>query len=198
MIDELYFVIRHEGKLERIHRIEVLETSIGRIQTNVLCLPDPVVSRTHAVLLQRPAEFVIRDLGSRNGTRLNGQPIAEAVLSTASVVEIGPYQMKVFCDLGLAHAEADGAEDSTRNLPIPVMTRHDRELREQQLTPAQRRVYDELLRGRSEKEAALALRISIHTVHTHSHAIHVKFGVSSRAELLSLHAGHQTLHDFLS
>ena len=198
MIHELYFVIRHEGTLERIHRVEDPETTIGRTQTNVLCLPDPVVSRNHAVLIQTPTEFVIRDTGSRNGTLLNGQPIVEAVLSTAAVVEIGPYQLKVFCDLGRAQAEAEAAAVSTRDLPPPVLTRHDRELWAQQLTPAQRRVYDEFLRGRSEKEAALALRISINTVHSHSHAIHVKFGVSSRAELLSLCGGHLTLHDFQS
>lgn len=196
MNHELFFVIRYEGNLERIHRVETADTTIGRTQTNVLCLPDPAVSRSHALLLQRQTEFVIRDLGSRNGTRLNGQPIAEAVLPAVAVVEIGPYQLKVFRDLGLAQADVDGDEESTRNVSVSVLTSLDRERREQQLTPAQRRVYDEFLRGRSEKEAALELKISIHTVHTHSHAIYVKFGVSSRAELLSLCSGHLTVHDF--
>ena len=198
MNHDLYFVIRHDGNLERIHRVEASETTNGRIQTNLLCLSDPAVSRSHALLTQSPTGFVIRDLGSRNGTRVNGLPIGEAALSSATVVEIGPYELKVFCELDAAQAEADGSADSTRNLSVPVLTRHDREQREQQLTPAQRRVYDEFLRGRSEKEAALALRISINTVHSHSHAIHVKFGVSSRAELLSLCGGHLTRHDFQS
>jgi len=198
MNHEIYFVIRHDGNLERIHRVEVLETTIGRIQTNVLCLPDPVVSRHHAVLIQTPTEFVIRDQGSRNGTRLNGQPIVEAVLPTTAFVEIGPYQLKVCSDLGAAQQEANGADDSTRNVPIPVLSRQDRELREQRLTPAQRRVYDEFLRGRSEKEAARALQVSVNTVHSHSRAIYATFGVNSRAELLSLYAGHLTLHDLES
>ena len=198
MSSELFFVIRNEGNLERIQRVEVSETTIGRIQTNVLCLPDPAVSRNHAVLIRRPTECVIRDLGSRNGTRLNGQPVGEAVLSGAAIVGIGPYQLKVFRDLGQAQAEADGEDDTTRNLAIPVLNRQDRELREQQLTPAQRRVYDEFLRGRSEKEAAHDLNVSINTVHTHSRAIYAKFLVTSRAELLSLSAGHTTLDDFQS
>jgi pSer/pThr/pTyr-binding forkhead associated (FHA) protein len=147
----------------------------------VLCLPDPAVSRTHAVLIQTPTELVIRDLGSCNGMRLNGRSIVDAVLPAVAVVEIGPYRLNVCGDLLAAQAEAEGAEDTTRNLPIPVLTSRDRERREQQLTPAQRRVYDEFLRGRSEKDAAHDLGISINTVHTHSHAIYVKCGVSSRA-----------------
>lgn len=198
MKHELYFVIRHDGNLERIHRVEVPETTIGRIQTNVLCLPDLAVSRSHALLIQSPTGFVIRDLGSRNGTRLNGRPIVEAALSTAVVVQIGPYELKVFCELDAAQAEVEGSEDSTRNLPIPVLTNSERERREQRLTPAQRRVYDEFLRGRSEKEAAHALQVSVNTVHSHSRAIYTTFGLTSRAELLSLCAGHLTLHDFQS
>ncbi|MEK6262284.1 MAG: FHA domain-containing protein [Planctomycetota bacterium] len=197
MNHELYFVIRHGGKLERIHRVEVPETTIGRIQTNVLCLCDPVVSRHHAVLIQTPKEFVIRDLRSRNGTRLNGQPIVEAVLPAVSIIEIGSYELKLFYKLDAAQADADGSEDSTRN-PTPVLTNSERERREQQLTPAQRRVYDEFLRGHSEKEAARALKISTNTVHSHSRAIYTAFKVSSRAELLSLCAGHLTLHDLES
>jgi pSer/pThr/pTyr-binding forkhead associated (FHA) protein len=195
MIRELYFVIRYEGKLERIHRVDVPETTIGRIQSNVLCLPDPVVSRTHAVLIQTPTEFVIRDLRSRNGTLLNGQPIVEAVLGASSVVEIGPYQLKAFSDLDSAQADVGDVEESTRKQPILVLSRHEQEEREKQLTPAQRRVYDVFLQGRSEKEIAQMLRISINTVHTHARAIYTEFDVSSRAELLALCAGHLTQHD---
>lgn len=195
MTGELFFAIRYAGVLERIQRVELVETTIGRMATNVLCLPDPAVSRNHALLVRTATEFRIRDLGSRNGTRLNGQPIVEAVLPAAALVEIGPYQVKVFRDLSLAQAEAQRAvEESTRNQPVPVRTNCDRERRERQLTPAQRRVYDELLSGRSEKEIAHDLKISIHTVHSHSRAIYTKFEVSSRAELLSLCAGRLTQH----
>ena len=195
MNHELYFVIRHDGNLERIHRVEVSETTIGRIQANVLCLPDPVVSRHHAVLIQTPTEYVIRDLKSRNGTLLNGRPIVEAAMSTAAIVKIGPYELKLFCGLDAAQAEAKGEDDSTRTLPIPALSNFERQRREQQLTPAQRRVYDEFLRGHSEKEAARALKVSVNTVHSHSRVIYTTFKVSSRAELLSLCAGHITLQD---
>ena len=71
----LFFVIRHEQKLERIHPVETSATTVGRDQSNVLCLADRAVSRNHAVLVQTPTEFVIRDLNSRNGTLVNGRRI---------------------------------------------------------------------------------------------------------------------------
>ncbi|MBC7816054.1 MAG: FHA domain-containing protein [Planctomycetaceae bacterium] len=194
MTGELFFVIRYAGVLERIQRVEVAETTIGRLATNTVCLPDSAISRNHAVLSRTPTEFLIRDVGSRNGTRLNGHAIVEAVLPAAALVEIGPYELKVFSDLVSAQAEAEGVAESTRNQPVRVRTNYDRERREKQLTPAQRRVYNELLSGRSEKEIAHDLKVSIHTVHTHSRAIYTKFEVSSRAELLSLCAGRLTQH----
>lgn len=194
MTRDLFFAIRYAGVVERIQRVEVAEATIGRSATNVLCLPDSAVSRNHAVLVRTPTEFLIRDLGSHNGTRLNGQPIVEAVLPAAALVEIGPYQLKACHDLGSAQAEAEGLDESTRNPPVPFRAYDDRERRKQQLTPAQHRVYNELLSGRSEKEVAHKLQISINTVHTHSRAIYTKFEVSSRVELLSLCAGHLTQH----
>lgn len=53
------------------------------------------------------------------------------------------------------------------------------------LTPRASQVYHELLRGLSEKEVALRLGISRHSVHDHVKVIYATFGVNSRAELLS-------------
>jgi hypothetical protein len=139
MASELFFLIRNAGALERIQRVEVSEATIGRTATNVLCLPDPAVSRNHAVLSWTPTECLIRDLGSRNGTLLNGRPIEQAVLPAAGLVEIGPYQLKGFRDQGSAQAEVEGVVGATRIQSVPARSSYDRERCEQQLTPAQHR-----------------------------------------------------------
>lgn len=51
------------------------ETSIGRELKNDLILDDPRVSRLHAIVLKTNAECILRDLGSGNGTFINGQRI---------------------------------------------------------------------------------------------------------------------------
>jgi hypothetical protein len=53
--------------------------TIGRTRDCDLCLTDLSVSRTHALLVRRENGWVLSDLGSHNGTRLNGWLIREPV-----------------------------------------------------------------------------------------------------------------------
>jgi hypothetical protein len=53
--------------------------TIGRTRDSDLCLTDLSVSRTHALLVRREDGWVLSDLGSHNGTRLNGWLIREPV-----------------------------------------------------------------------------------------------------------------------
>lgn len=55
------------------------EVSIGRELRNDLILDDPRVSRGHAVLRRTDTGYVLRDLGSGNGTYVNGQRLAPNV-----------------------------------------------------------------------------------------------------------------------
>ncbi len=186
MVQELYLLISNEQLLERVYRVEIAETTIGRSPSNTLCLSHPSVSRQHAVLLRTAAGFVIRDLGSRNGTQVNGQYCDEAEVARDTVLEIGAYSLKAYVDLMLAQQDAEILQQPTTgrfsggNVPGSC-----RETMVRELTPAQQRVYNEFLLGRSEKEISSTLGISINTVHSHSRAIYTAFAVSSRAELLA-------------
>jgi hypothetical protein len=53
--------------------------TIGRARDCDLCLTDLSVSRMHALLLRREDGWVLSDLGSHNGTRLNGWLVRESV-----------------------------------------------------------------------------------------------------------------------
>ncbi|MCC7370949.1 MAG: LCP family protein [Chloroflexi bacterium] len=53
---------------------------IGRMPGNGIVLPDRFVSGQHAELVVQADALAVRDLGSSNGTRLNGQPLAPGVL----------------------------------------------------------------------------------------------------------------------
>jgi DNA-binding NarL/FixJ family response regulator len=55
-----------------------------------------------------------------------------------------------------------------------------------QLSPRERQVLTATLDGQAEKQIAHALGISQHTVHVYAKRLHRRYGVSSRAELLSL------------
>lgn len=62
---------------------------VGRLQSCDLCLADANVSRRHAELLLVDGDWQVRDLGSTNGTTLNGEPVDRARLRDGDVVEIG-------------------------------------------------------------------------------------------------------------
>ena len=53
--------------------------TIGRTRDCDLCLTDLSVSRMHALLMRREDGWVLSDLGSHNGTRLNGWLVREPV-----------------------------------------------------------------------------------------------------------------------
>ena len=65
-------------------------TTVGRGQGADIRLDDPSVSRLHAELIRRGPYVYVVDLGlSRNGTRVNGRPIARRVLDEGDVLSFG-------------------------------------------------------------------------------------------------------------
>jgi ABC transport system ATP-binding/permease protein len=83
--------------------LEVLETqtvrfdgtrmSIGRDPSNDLVLEDPNVSRFHAEIAASNGRVELVDLGSRNGTRLNGSIVERAHVEAGSEIGIGPFAL---------------------------------------------------------------------------------------------------------
>ncbi len=69
---------------------------IGRGETCDLVLPTDDVSREHAVIVRRWSGVQIRDLGSKNGVRVAGQPIAgEHRLRDGDRVEIASFELRL-------------------------------------------------------------------------------------------------------
>jgi DNA-binding NtrC family response regulator len=67
------------------------EVTFGRSRTCTVHIDSEKVSRTHAKLVSRHGEITIEDLGSRNGTKVNGVRIeASTSLSSGDEVVVGP------------------------------------------------------------------------------------------------------------
>ncbi|GEM_PF-562727 len=58
------------------YAVEGVEVAIGKAPHNQIILTDATVSNSHAVLLSRDGGFTIVDLGSRNGTFVNGERLS--------------------------------------------------------------------------------------------------------------------------
>jgi hypothetical protein len=66
---------------------------IGRLPECGVVLQDTNVSRRHAELRRSGDEVVLTDLGSTNGTRVNGAPIREQVLGRGDEVSVGSTRL---------------------------------------------------------------------------------------------------------
>lgn len=73
----------------RILRLRPGENRVGRAEDNELVLSDANVSRYHAIVTWEAGRVLVRDLGSRNGTRWNGEVVQEAVLSPSDELQMG-------------------------------------------------------------------------------------------------------------
>jgi pSer/pThr/pTyr-binding forkhead associated (FHA) protein len=85
------------GELEGTsHVLFAEETLIGRAPTTQIQLPDESVSREHAFLSYDEAEasWVVEDLQSTNGTKLNGKRVRSASLGHGDIVQIGHTKLK--------------------------------------------------------------------------------------------------------
>lgn len=81
--------------------------TIGRDAESDLQLNDPSVSRHHATLRRIYTDLYIEDLGSTNGTHLNGRPVTKHVLKPGDQLAIGSYLLDMVADAPEATAEAD-------------------------------------------------------------------------------------------
>lgn len=68
---------------------------IGKSNENDLVLSDGTVSRLHCELVRERTGWLVRDLGSTNGTRLDGTPVKEAWLSPGAVLSVGKVEIRV-------------------------------------------------------------------------------------------------------
>ena len=73
-------------------------TSIGRRRDCDLCIPLMPVSRKHCEFNMDQDRLTVRDLGSKNGTYVNGSRISEATVKAGDQVKIGTLLFGVQID----------------------------------------------------------------------------------------------------
>ena len=74
-------------------KLSGVRLTIGTASGSELVLSDQTVSRRHCEILVRNEQYLLRDLGSTNGTLLNGTPVVEAYLTPGSVIQVGATQV---------------------------------------------------------------------------------------------------------
>ena len=67
---------------------------IGRASDNDVIVDDPMVSRHHCQLKLQHGAYGFTDLGSRNGSTVNGQPVSQIALGPGDRIQIGDTEIE--------------------------------------------------------------------------------------------------------
>ncbi|QDV68115.1 ABC transporter ATP-binding/permease protein [Rosistilla carotiformis] len=87
--------------LQQLHPLETFDAAEGGLigrnpEVAVFCLDHPHVSRAHAQLARSGQQIWIEDVGSANGTFVNGKQIASrCLLNDGDVIDIGPFSLEL-------------------------------------------------------------------------------------------------------
>jgi len=102
--------ITEPGGRQRSVALDGRTMRIGRASECEIALDDPQVSRQHARLQSRNGVLVLADVGSTNGTRVNGERIREVALGVGDRIEVGGSEL-------LVAAEPRAGADQLDRLP---------------------------------------------------------------------------------
>lgn len=149
------------GAPVRIGRDELVELSV---------LGDSKISRVHAELRLQGEQWIISDLGSRNGTRVNRHRVEEHPLKNGDAIQLGTTTLRFEAiedpnatEAGTG-ALASGPELSERELQVLAL----------------------IASGMTDREIGERLFVSASTVRSHLDRIGTKTGLRRRAELTRL------------
>jgi hypothetical protein len=178
-VDTPYIRIEVTGEVISL-RNEV--TTIGRGLGVDVRLDDPSVSRLHAEIVRRGPYFYLADLGlSRNGTRVNGRPVARRVLDDGDVLTFGSARCAI---VGVPQEEL-AAEAEMRRSDAPELTRRELDVLIALCRPALSD--DAFVTPATAKEIAGDLVVSEAAIKQHLVRLYVKFrvpeGTNRRARL---------------
>jgi DNA-binding CsgD family transcriptional regulator len=159
------------------------KTLVGRDPKCHVVLSDSSVSRFHAEFSVFGTDVSISDLGSHNGTFLDGERVQSSQqVRAGQQLHLGCVVFQVIAaGVGGSEGEPEPETQSISDVFEPPPAAADR----LPLSAAERRVFDLILSGHAEKEVANRLEISRHTVHCHVRKIYRTLHVRSRAELLA-------------
>jgi pSer/pThr/pTyr-binding forkhead associated (FHA) protein len=102
-------ILSLEGSVIREVPLDKERIMIGRKPSNEIQIENLAVSGEHACIVTILNDSFLEDMGSTNGTLVNGNPIKKHILQNNDVIEIGKYKLKYIAEAP-AHAPAEDFE----------------------------------------------------------------------------------------
>jgi pSer/pThr/pTyr-binding forkhead associated (FHA) protein len=165
----------HAPAGRRTVSLDVKELAVGASKENTLVIEDPKVSRLHAVFERFDAGWTVRDLGSRNGTYVNGERIVGSrTLRNEDQVRVGETLL-VF-----RTRQFEGTKSTQAADPSPDLTPRERDVLRALCRPlASGDVFTE---PASLTRIAAELVVTEEAVKQHLRNLYAKFDLNERAD----------------
>ena len=100
-------ILSLDGQLIKEFTLSKERTTIGRKPHNDIQIDNLAVSGEHAIIMTILNDSFLEDLGSTNGTLVNGQPVKKHFLQSSDTVEIGKYKLKYMNEAPASMSQAD-------------------------------------------------------------------------------------------
>ena len=91
-------ILTLDGAIVREYPIDKESLSIGRRHGNDIQLNDLTVSGRHSLITNLGENVFVDDLGSTNGTLLNGSRVTKSMLNHGDIIQTGNYQFSYYAD----------------------------------------------------------------------------------------------------
>jgi len=95
-------ILSLDGMVIREYPLTKERTTLGRKPHNDIVIDNLAISGEHAMIMTILNDSFLEDLGSTNGTLVNGQPIKKHFLQNNDVVELGKYKLKYVTEAAVA------------------------------------------------------------------------------------------------
>ena len=112
-------ILSMDGRVLKEHQLDKERTTIGREPENDIQIDNLAVSGCHAAIVTILNDSFLEDLGSTNGTLVNGNPVQKHFLENNDLIEIGKYKMKYIIEKAM-NAEEDSDMGKTMVSRAPV------------------------------------------------------------------------------
>jgi predicted component of type VI protein secretion system len=111
-------ILSLDGQMIKEFTLNKERSTIGRKPHNDIQIDNLAVSGEHAIIMTILNDSFLEDLGSTNGTLVNGQPVKKHFLQDNDVVEIGKYKLKYVNEVPATMSQAEFEKTMVLRAPV--------------------------------------------------------------------------------
>jgi pSer/pThr/pTyr-binding forkhead associated (FHA) protein len=148
-------ILSLDGQLIKEFALSKERTTIGRKPHNDIQIDNLAVSGEHAIIMTILNDSFLEDLGSTNGTLVNGLPVKKHFLQSNDTVEIGKYKLKYMNEAPASMNRAEFEKTMVLRTPAaPAASKQVRELTDTQTNTSIQATLDSSVPGANAQPAA--------------------------------------------